>query len=100
MTLTVVDGDFPRELLAKQNLTFAEYRMPSRRNRAENYDAKVNGAAPKKQGILKVGALAPVEKATIATGDKQSNRAEPWVWLISIVVGVVALLHLRRKSIG
>jgi hypothetical protein len=58
MTLTVVDGDFPRELLAKQNLTFAEYRMPAKRNRPESYDAKLNKPAPKKAGILKVGALA------------------------------------------
>ena len=27
MTLTVVDGDFPREVLANQNLTFASYEM-------------------------------------------------------------------------
>ena len=32
MTLTMVDGDFPREVLGRQNLTFAEYKMPNRRN--------------------------------------------------------------------
>ena len=32
MTLTVVDGDFPREVLAKENLKFADYRMPRNRN--------------------------------------------------------------------
>ena len=57
MTLTVVDGDFPREVLAKQNLTFAEYRMPSRRNNPRTYDAKINGPAEKKQGILRTGSL-------------------------------------------
>ena len=61
MTLTVVDGDFPRELLAKQNLTFAEYRMPSKRNKSQLYDAKLNGPAPKKQGVLKTGALLPLK---------------------------------------
>jgi len=57
MTLTVVDGDFPREVLAKQNLAFDDYRMPARRNRPETYDAKVNGPGGRKQGVLKLGAL-------------------------------------------
>lgn len=38
MTLTVVDGDFPREVLASRNLSFAEYQMPGRRNNRESYD--------------------------------------------------------------
>ena len=59
MTLTVVDGDFPREVLAKQNLAFDDYRMPARRNRPETYDAKVNGPGGRKQGVLKLGALDP-----------------------------------------
>lgn len=29
MTMTVVDGDFPRKVLARENLTFARYRMPA-----------------------------------------------------------------------
>ena len=62
MTLTVVDGDFPREVLGGQNLTFAEYKMPARRNNAEAYDAKIKSAGGKKQGILKLSYLdAPTE---------------------------------------
>jgi hypothetical protein len=64
MTLTVIDGDFPRELLAKHNLQFAEYQMPANRNRPESYDAKLNKPAPKKQGILRVGALSSIEDDT------------------------------------
>src|SRR5438046_6490138 len=37
MTLTIVDGDFPREVLGGQDLKFAEYNMPARRNTAEPY---------------------------------------------------------------
>ena len=55
MTLTVVDGDFPREVLGGQNLTFAEYKMPARRNNAESYDTKSHRPGGKKQGILKLG---------------------------------------------
>ena len=44
MTLTLVDGDFPRQVVANQNLKFARYAMSPRRNRAEVYDAKFHGA--------------------------------------------------------
>ena len=52
MTLTVVDGKFPRELLANQNLTFVSYTMPSRRNNSLHYEANQMGAGKKKQGIV------------------------------------------------
>jgi hypothetical protein len=57
MTVTVVDGDFPPEVLGRENLTFAEYAMPSGRNTPEFYDARVMGPAPKKEGVLQVGAV-------------------------------------------
>ena len=57
MTLTVVDGDFPREVLAKENLTFANYRMPRNLNNTLNYDANRFGPGSKKEGTLKVGSI-------------------------------------------
>jgi hypothetical protein len=57
MSLTVVDGDFPREVLGGQNLQFAEYKMPSRRNTPLNYDAKLHGPAERQQGTRHTGAL-------------------------------------------
>ena len=59
MTLTVVDGDFPREVVGSQNLAFGEYRMPARRNTPEYYDAKTKQPAGKREGVLKLGALNP-----------------------------------------
>ena len=50
MTLTVIDGDFPREVIAKENLTFARYNMPEQQNRTEMYDAKLNEKPPKLEG--------------------------------------------------
>ena len=50
MTLTVVDGDFPRDVLANQNLTFARYEMPAQQNRTDVYDTKFNKTPPKLQG--------------------------------------------------
>ena len=57
MTLTVIDGDFPREVIAKQNLQFATYKMPSQRNVPQKYDSKLHGPAPKRSGVLKIGAI-------------------------------------------
>jgi hypothetical protein len=57
MSLTVVDGDFPREVLGGQNLQFAEYKMPSRRNTPLNYDTKLHGPSERPQGTRYIGAL-------------------------------------------
>jgi hypothetical protein len=59
MTMTVIDGDFPREVVGAQNLIFGEYRMPARRNASEFYDAKDKKPAGKREGVLKLGALDP-----------------------------------------
>jgi hypothetical protein len=49
MTLTVVDGDFPREVLAGENLTFSEYKMPTARNNAARYNARLKKANPNRR---------------------------------------------------
>jgi hypothetical protein len=62
MTMTVIDGDFPREVVGAQNLIFGEYRMPARRNSSEFYDAKEKKPSGKREGVLKLGALGPPAK--------------------------------------
>src|SRR4030042_3948185 len=97
LTLTVIDGDFPPEILGRENLTFSEYRMPAGRNRPELYDAKVMGPPPEKQGALKVGWLHnPAElhprRGTpehTRTGDHNLARS-PAIWMG--VVGSSAVL--------
>src|SRR6185436_5317000 len=59
MTMTVIDGDFPREVVGAQNLIFGEYGMPARRNSSDFYDAKDKKPAGKREGTLKLGALEP-----------------------------------------
>jgi hypothetical protein len=46
MTLTVIDGEFPFELMRKQNLTFKTYSMPSANNTNLKYDARAMGPNP------------------------------------------------------
>ncbi len=54
MTLTVVDGDFPREVLAKQNLTFGAFAMNPKKNNRKSWDASRLGPNPNlpQQGTL------------------------------------------------
>jgi hypothetical protein len=95
MTLTVVDGDFPREVIAKQNLAFDEYRMPARRNRPESYDAKQNGPAGRKRGVLKLGALGPAPAERQLTGPAWALSA-----LGVALVGLGMIVRFRRRARG
>ncbi|GAF91038.1 unnamed protein product, partial [marine sediment metagenome] len=94
MTLTVIDGDFPREVLGGQNLTFAQYKMPARRNNVEAYDAKTKRAGDKKQGVLKLGHL------KLPANDTEVSRIAYRGWLLA---GVTALLFgvvvYRRRRV-
>ena len=51
-TMTVVDGDFPRDVLANQNLTFENFRMAKSLNSSKHYDLKLHGPAKKQEGRL------------------------------------------------
>ena len=107
MTLTVIDGDFPRELLAKQNLTFAQYTMPSRRNKASTYDAKAKGPAAKQPGLLHLGNLdsvsrAPDEQIANAHSNENGSRfAWPSFLAATLVLSILLIGiagHHRNKS--
>ncbi len=87
MTLTVIDGDFPREVLAKKNLTFANYKMPNQRNTREAYDATKLGPGGKKEGVLMLG----------ANVDKPDNPLSKILLGMSVLASsLVGLLFVRR----
>ncbi len=52
MQLTVVDGIFEREVLARQNLRFTPYTMPEERNQPSLYHAMQFGPFPEQGGVL------------------------------------------------
>lgn len=52
MTMTVVDGDFPRDVLAGENLTFEKFKMVAVRNKSSVYDTKIHKAPRKLEGKL------------------------------------------------
>ena len=108
MTLTVVDGDFPREVLAEENLTFANYRMPRNRNNTLNYDANRFGPGSKKEGTLKVGSIdwSEVDSRVVDTRN-EGSLGEPvekswWGAPYSagiLVFGFLGMLVLRRSRV-
>ena len=101
MTLTVIDGDFPREVLASRNLTFGQYRMPAGRNTAEFYDAKQKKPAGKKQGVLKLGQLDPPGESGGREGQNQSGHvaesAKDWL-MLGLALAIVGLLLVGRRK--
>lgn len=51
MTLTVIDGQFPLDLMRDQDLTFKTFVLAKEKNTAELYDARVLGPGGAKVGI-------------------------------------------------
>lgn len=52
MVMTVIDGEFPRAVLAKENLRLQIHRMGIRRNRRANYDCTLAGRRGEIGGVL------------------------------------------------
>ena len=101
MTLTVVDGDFPREVLARQNLTFGEYRIPTPRNTRRAYDANLKGPAPKKSGLVIIGALdqEALRRHTLASSSVPSVGWGSIPLTFSLIaMGLVLLRRTRKKK--
>ena len=95
MTLTVIDGDFPREVLGGQNLQFAQFEMPSRRNTATSYDAKSHGPAGVQRGVRHIGALGMAPTAKDA--EKLSSRGLQGMIALALATAVIGLVLLRRR---
>ena len=102
MTLTVVDGDFPRGVLAAKNLTFAQYKMPARRNKPELYDAKNHAPGGKKEGVLILGRLDDVPNPNPGEAERSGEARvalRPAVWITAGLFGFVlfGFVLLRRR---
>jgi hypothetical protein len=86
MTLTLVDGDFPREVVGGQDIKFAEYTMPARRNTPEHYDAKQHAPVRASQGIRHTG--------SISLKQPSPNRGLAGIWSRTAVWGAAAMIAL------
>jgi len=93
MTLTVVDGDFSREVLARENLTFSTYTMERDKNKPGSYDSKLFGPAPEPESKSKV-------YRTGALGGGISVFVDPWgFWIAAVLLLSFAVTRwLRRRA--
>ena len=102
MTLSVIDGNFPREVLANQNLTFANYRMPARRNSSRFYDANTKKPAViNRNGTRFEGKVSLNDDRSTEADNKVSqhtNRPYGVAGLALVAIGCV--LAFRRKWNG
>ena len=84
MTLTVVDGDFPRDVVAGQNLTFAKFSIPDARNSRREYDAKVKTKPTDQPGVV-------VESLGQAVPRRRSRAG------MVLLAGLVVLFGVRMR---
>ncbi|GAB4162134.1 MAG: hypothetical protein Tsb009_39250 [Planctomycetaceae bacterium] len=89
MTLTVIDGNFPREVLANQNLTFTNYKMPARRNSRLHYDATTKKPAQVPPNSIRT--LGTVSQADVIEPLKPT---EPSRFPFAILFGALSLTTL------
>ncbi len=88
MTLTVIDGAFPREVLANDNLHFESFAMPSENNTPDTYDAKMRGPAFKRGGLVFWG--------DDGVGPHSNNALLTLIAAIAGAALVVSFLRRRR----
>jgi hypothetical protein len=96
LTLTVVDGNFPRAVLAAQNLRFDEFQMAASLNLPAKYDAKEFGPANPTQGIL-------IETGALPSSGLQQLAHLHWSWYlvmasVALVFGLAIVRFVRRNE--
>lgn len=94
MTMTVVDGDFPRDVLASENLSFEPFEMAQSINAPEFYDATLHGPAGKKPGIRKTSSIEwdQVDRAIVAEHYWSRGLA-----LVLLVTGIGGVFWISRR---
>jgi len=116
MTLTVIDGEFPRDVLGSENLTFEAYTMDDEENDVAHYDAKAAGPPAhdwqRSYGGVRVWGTPPdatVEEVPPSRGRRGGRRGcgladagaggSGWgpLLLLGAVLGAV---RLRRRAAG
>ena len=107
--LTVIDGDFDREVIAKDNLRFARYKMPRHRNNKKSYDATMAGPRGGNQGgILYRSSIDDLDRVLGPNADRAASiqigpqSAEGWMLGGGVSMSLLLLLGLvvRRRRDG
>ena len=102
LTLTLVDGDFPRAVIANENLTFANYQMPAGKNTSLDYDAKIHAPGQKRDGVLHLGWVDWKQVDQQIAADKilfqRTRTAMAWLVSMLTISMVVTFVRRNRKS--
>lgn len=100
MTLSVIDGNFPREVLANQNLTFASFRMPARRNSVKFYDAKSKKPAAAPRGSLFQGKVSFNDSKPNDGTQTANTQNTAWKVLGLLSMTFVGRVFWRRRRVA
>lgn len=110
MTMTVIDGDFERAVIAADNVHFAKFEMNPNRNTPRRYNARLFGPSSEGVGLSDVGA-ATNELPAIAVSDpehgrlilQQSDAAAArrfWLTVTGVVVTLAFLIVMVLRGRG
>ena len=90
MTLSVIDGDFARDVIAAENLSFTAFRMADEENRCAVYDAKHFGPPPAAGGFL----------SELPPPGPLSRFVGLFTLAVLVLLGIAASRRLRRRRSG
>jgi hypothetical protein len=100
----VIDGEFDRQVLAADNLTFAAYRMPRHRNNKNRYDALRAGPGVNQGGVLYRSSLDALDHRRGPNADRLSQTevyapVPSWRsgWLMGGSLGLLLFFGLGRR---
>jgi hypothetical protein len=89
MTMTVVDGDFDRETLGRDELHFVSFELPAARNTAAVYDARLKAPAGEKEGIVVGAAPAAMALGTSSSPAGAEGGGGALWWIVGVAAAVV-----------
>lgn len=105
MTMTVIDGDFDREVVAADNLHFTSFRMNPERNSSVNYNARLFGPGPSGSADVSTAAVATVDpEHGLVILQPVSGPSSRRQWLLATAAAVTAIFLMiwwlvrRRKA--
>ena len=101
MTLTVIDGDFPRNVIARENLRFSPFQVAALDNTPEVYHAGAFGPSPEDSAFSGIrvrdsinGGTVIVEKRPVAS----ATLRRVIVWSLFALPLAVSVMVIRRSS--
>jgi len=93
MTLTIIEGEYPRDVLAKDNLHFEKYVMRSHHNNRGKYDANTRKAGSSRNGTLYPDRL----PSRVSKAPTEKHSASIWTSAWALVAGLGMVVALRRR---